>query len=225
MREPENVYLGPEDGDFFWEIVGFRLSGHPFPVVGAARFRRHDYPGVGDARESLAAFLSSPPRPPRSDESASPPGTISLLLPRATETIPAFLRGLRAGRSVARVHLDPELIEVAFDFRMHNPSALDSLRAKAGPLCQHLFRSARGHVIAGRCHGVVHGTERDRRFIALTEVEQRTPRGRFRLPALVLNRSFVALSADVSEEEARFASANWVPFLSTSASAKHLLLG
>jgi len=222
VSDPESVFLGHQEGDFFWELIGMRLSGHPAPILGAVRFRGHDFPGVSFARESLAAYLSHPCDQP----GVSPAGLhggLAVLLPRSNEEIPSFLRGLRAGRIPKPVHLDPGLIDVAFDFRMHNPYGLEALKKKAMPLQKRLFRTAQGHILSGFSHDPVGSPTHDD-FVAIREPVQHSPKGRVALPALAMHSRFVALTLDISDEATRLAARHWVPFTPASAAIRHLLL-
>ncbi len=58
IPDPDQVYLGRQEKDHFWELVGLRLQGCPVVVLAALRFERLDRKGVADSRESLAAYLS-----------------------------------------------------------------------------------------------------------------------------------------------------------------------
>ena len=48
--------------------------------------------------------------------------------------------------------LDPTRIRLGFDFRAHNPSALEAIKKAAGPLRIFAVRTADGHVVTGRPH-------------------------------------------------------------------------
>jgi hypothetical protein len=217
---PGAVYLGGEDGDHFWELVGLRLTGVPTVVLAAMRFRRHDLPGIDHARESLASYLSSPPSPRHTDE----PGTIPVLLPSAREKIPTFLAGLRAGRVVPPVQIDPAHIQVAFDFRMHNPWAVEAFKRLAGPLRSVTFRTLDGHLVKGRSR-TIHPTSGSLDpFVAVQAPVQLMGAGVLPLPTLIFNRSYVGMAVDTTEEAPRLAARNWLPFLPASASQESLLL-
>ncbi len=45
--DPENTFLGGSEGEFFWELVGMRLTGCPIIVLAALRFRYRELPGRG----------------------------------------------------------------------------------------------------------------------------------------------------------------------------------
>ena len=129
IPDPESIYLGKVETDHFWELVGLRLQGCPVVVLAALRFDRQDRPGVPDARESLATYLSANP-----DLKARESTKLTALLPNKDQEISAFLNGLRAGRQFAPVSIDRLRVEVAFDFRADNPSAVRGLRDAASPL-------------------------------------------------------------------------------------------
>lgn len=213
--DPGRVFLGADDGEVFQELVGLRLAGLRTPVLVVFRFQGHGLPGIPHARESLASYLESPPRAPQSGPFAAPAGRVAALLPRADEAIPAFLRGLRAGRDVPSIVLDPRRVRLAFDFRAHNPSALEAVKQRAGPLRTYALRTVDGHVLTGRSSDM--GGSEDHRFVALSDAVQFTPRGPVRIPSVMLNTSWVALWMDVSEEATRLAAAHWVPFLAADA--------
>lgn len=223
VADPEAVFLGHQEGDFFWELIGMRLRGHPAPILGAVRFRRHEFPGVAFARESLAAYLRQPCDQPGSSAHRNAHVGIAVLLPRAGEQISAFLRGLRAGRISKMVQLDPSLIDVAFDFRMHNPYGLEALKRKASPLERRLFRTAHGHILSGFSHDPRDAVVPEE-FVAIREPVQHSARGSVPLPALAMRSQFVALTVDVSDEATRLAARHWVPFSPASAATRHLLL-
>lgn len=218
IPDPESIYLGRVEENHFWELVGLRLQGCPITVLAALRFERQERLGVPDARQSLASFLSTNPDPDSR-------GTrIEALLPSKEQEIPRFLAGLRAGREFTPVSIDRLRVEVAFDFRADNPSAVKDLKDAAAPLRSQYFRTVSGHVFRGESHPVempLGGPEA--RFIAVREPEQLLPQGVIRLPTLFVAHRFIGLQADVSDEPARLAVRNWVPFLSGTASREGLV--
>jgi len=216
---PEAVFLGGEDGDHFWELVGMRMVGCPVVVLAALRFRRHDLPGIEHARESLASYLFPPPAPRDTDAR----GMIPALLPNAREKISAFLAGLRAGRSVAPAYLDPAHIEVAFDFRMHNPWALESVRRAVGPLRTFIFRTRDGHLLRGQSRAGPGASTDDDGFVAIQTPVQLIGSGSMPLPTLIVRRSYLGLMVDVTDEGPRLAAQNWLPFLPSTASQRSLI--
>lgn len=221
---PEDVFLGPEDERHFYEVIGLRLVGTPEVLLAAFRFRRLPLPGEEYARESLTAYFSAPPSPRSPGVETGAPGEVTALFPRVHEAIPTFLSKLRAGAAYAPVHFSPAVIQVAFDLRLKNPFRLESERERAGPLVPHLFRTTAGHILKGMSHG------RDRKpgdhdFVAVTECEQHTPVGPFRLPPVMVNRSFLALAVPLADEPTRLAATHWAPFQPGTGTRRHLLLG
>lgn len=220
IPDPESIYLGRVEADHFWELVGLRLQGCPVVVLAALRFERVERPGVPDARQSLAAYLSTNPDPEGGQDAR-----ITALLPHKDQEIPAFLSGLRQGRAFQPVSIDRLRVEVAFDFRADNPSAVRDLREAATPLRSHYFRTVSGHVLRGESHQVdapLMGSAMAR-FLAVRNPEQLLPQGVIRLPTLFMAHRFIGLQADVTEEASRLAVRNWVPFLSGTASREGLI--
>jgi hypothetical protein len=219
IPDPESIYLGKVEADHFWEIVGLRLQGCPVIVLAALRFDRQDRTGVPDARESLATYLSVNP-----DPDAGQSSKLTALLPNKDQEIPAFLSGLRAGREFAPVSIDRLRVEVAFDFRADNPSAVRDLRDAASPLRSHYYRTTGGHVMRGESHEVETGFgSPSARFLAVRSPEQLLPQGVIRLPTTFIAHRFIGLQVDVTEESARLAVRNWVPFVAGTASREGLI--
>ena len=217
IPDPDQVYLGRQEKDHLWELVGLRLQGCPVVVLAALRFPRLDRKGVADSRESLATYLSTP-APGSSGERR-----LTALLPHKDQKIPQFLTGLRAGREFAPVSIDRVRVEVAFDFRADNPSTLKERRDAAGPLRQHYYRTAEGHVLRGESHELKPVEGAEHRFVAVRSPEQLLPEGVIALPTMFLAHRFVGLQVDVTDEAARLAVRNWVPFLPATASADGLI--
>ncbi len=216
----ESVYLGTEEADHFWELVGLRFSGCPMVVLAFLRFQRLDVPGIAYARESLAGYLSTLPSPRSVDEA----GALSAILPPCDQSISFFLRRLRAGLRQSPVNLDPARIEVAFDFRLQNPIFMPIFRDSARPLVDHYYRTVDGHVIRGRSHEVpAAAPEEMHRFVSISSPEQVTPSGVYPLPTLFVNRRYLALRAEVRTRDEMVAVMKWVPFLPASASPEGIL--
>lgn len=223
VPDPRKIYLGSSDEHQLREVVGFRMLGNPRLVLAALTFRRLHLPGEEYARESLGTYLSSPPGPSPTDPGSGSRGEVSAILPRWHEAIPTFLGRLRTGPPYAPVHFRPSQVQVAFDFRLKNPWALETERVRAGPLVPHLFRTTAGHILRGRSHGA--GSGRGGDFIAVTGCEQLTPAGTVRLPALMIHRDFVAMSVPLADERTRLAAPNWTPFLPETGTKRHILAG
>ena len=219
IPDPESIYLGRQEKDHFWELVGLRLQGCPVIVLAALRFKREERMGVPDARKSLASYLSENP------DLESPEGRrLTALLPNKDQEIPAFLAGLRAGREFAPVSIDRLRVEVAFDFRADNPSAVRDKKQAAAPLRSHYYRTVDGHVFRGESHQVdATFAGPVARFLAVRAPEQLLPQGVIALPTIFVAHRFIALQVDVTEESARLAVRNWIPFLSGTASREGLL--
>lgn len=219
IPDPESIYLGRVESDHFWELVGLRLQGCPVVVLAALRFARQSRPGVPDARESLATYLTANPDPDAGDS-----GRLTALLPNKDQEIPGFLQGLRAGREFAPVSIDRLRVEVAFDFRADNPSANRDKLEAASPLRSHYYRTVSGHVLRGESHQLhPMSTDASARFLAVRGPEQLLPQGVIRLPTVFVAHKFIGLQVDVTDESARLAVRNWVPFLSGTASREGLI--
>lgn len=218
--DESSVFLGAEDQTHFWELVGLRLKGVPTVVLAALRFQRHDHPGEPYARESLAAYLSAPPAPLATDLGAARSGEISAYLPRWNETIPNFLTRMRAGVDTDAVHLSPDMVEAAFDFRTGNPFSVDVIRRSVGPMTPHVLRTAEGHVLYGLAHP---GARHQGAFLALTHAHQFTPGGKISLPPLMVRRDWLVALLPLAHERTRLAASNWVPFLPATANSRHIL--
>lgn len=219
IPNPESIYLGRQEDDHFWELVGLRLQGCPVVVLAALRFRNMERMGVPDARESLASYLTANPDPEKDDD-----GGLTALLPHKDQQISQFLTGLRAGREFAPVTIDRLRVEVAFDFRADNPSAVRDLREAAAPLKTHYYRTVGGHVFRGESHQV-HAPlgSAGARFLAVRSPEQLLPQGVIHLPTLFVAHRFIGLQVDVTDEAARLAVRNWIPFQSGTASREGLI--
>jgi hypothetical protein len=218
--DPETIYLGAEEDGFFWELVGLRLAGCPVVVLALLRFQHLHLPGIAYARESLATYLSTLPSPRSVDEA----GALSALLPSSEQSIPFFLKRLRAGLNMSPVNLDPARIEVAFDFRLQNPTLIAAFRDDAAPLYDHYYRTVAGHLLRGRSHEIPPtAPEELYRFATISSPEQITPGGVYPLPTLFVNRRYLALRARVRTREEMAAVMNWVPFLPASAASDSIL--
>ena len=186
-------------------------------ILAALRFERLERKGVTDSRESLGVYLSAPVRP-----GSAAARRLTALLPHKDQKIPQFLQGLRAGREFEPVSIDRVRVEVAFDFRADNPSARREMRV-ASPLRSHYYRTVDGHVLRGESHEVAPVEGSDHRFVAVRSPEQLLPEGVIALPTLFIAHGFVALQIDVTDEAARMAVRNWVPFLPATASPEGLI--
>ena len=171
-----------------------------------------------DSRESLASYLTTKPDPDGPDR-----GQLVALLPNKDQKISQFLTGLRAGREFTPVSIDRVRVEVAFDFRADNPAAVRDLRDAASPLRNQYFRTVEGHVFRGDSHQVVPTGGPAHRFLAVRSPQQLLPQGIIQLPTLFVSHGFIGLQVDVTDDAARLAARNWVPFLSGTASKQSLI--
>jgi hypothetical protein len=219
IPNPEAVFLGGDEGAHFWELVGLRMRGLPVVLLAALRFQRNPFPGATHARESLASYLSLPPAPRTTDEL----GAIPALLPSSRDTIPVFLRGLQMGRAPTPVHLDPSGIDLAFDFRVDNPAALEALKRSAGPLRGYAMRTLGGHVLWGHSHEIRADRSQPNAFVAVRAPVQVAPGGDRVFPTLILNRRFLLLTADTTDEPTRIAARSWSPFMAATANPESVV--
>jgi len=217
---PDTVYLGAEEDGHFWELVGLKLAGCPVVVLALLRFQRRDLPDIPYARESLSTYLSSLPSPRAIDEA----GALTAILPPHDQAIAFFLKRLRAGLRVSPVSLDPARVDIAFDFRLQNPTLVPDCRSGAMPLRDHVYRTVDGHVLRGRSHEIPPTLSADRhRFTAVSSPEQITPSGVYPFPTLFLNRRYLAVRAHASSREEMAQLMRWVPFLPSSATEESIL--
>ncbi len=217
---PETVYLGAEEDGRFWELVGLRFAGCPMIVLALLRFQMLDLPGIAYARESLATYLSTLPSPGYEDEA----GALTAILPPSDQSISFFLKRLRAGYRPSPVNLDPARIEVAFDFRLQNPTLIVNFRESAKPLHDHYYRTVDGHVLRGRSHEVPATAPAElHRFVTISSPEQITPSGVYPLPTLFVNRRYLALRAEARTRDEMAAVMKWVPFDPASAATDGVL--
>jgi len=215
---PESIYLGHQEGDHFWELIGLRLQGCPVIVLAALRFERIERKGVADSRQSLASYLTENPDPDRPEG-----GRLVAFLPNKDEAIPQFLTGLRAGKELTPVSIDRARVEVAFDFRADNPAASRDLVEAAPPLTTHYYRTVEGHVLRGESHNVEPADAPFHRFIAIKSPQQLLPQGVIHMPTLIVAHRFIGLQVAVADEAARQSVRNWVPFVSSTAADESLL--
>ena len=120
--------------------------------------------------------------------------------------------------------LDPARVEVAFDFRLQNPTLVPDFRSGAAPLRDHVYRTVDGHLLRGRSHEIPATLPEElHRFTAISSPEQITPEGVYPFPTLFVNRRYLALRAKASTREEMALLMRWVPFLPASASAEGIL--
>ncbi len=152
-------------------------------------------------------------------------GAIAYRVPRPNRAFRSPIRKrLRGGLVPGPVNLDPARIEVAFDFRLQNPTLIPDLRDEAEPLRDHYYRTLDGHVVRGRSHAVpATAPDESHRFVAISSPEQITPSGVYPLPALFVNRRYLAVRALARTRDETLAVMKWVPFLPASAAHESIL--
>ena len=192
----EKLYLIDRSDTEIVELLGFRLRGHPFALLAATRIAHHERTSSPNSRAALAQGLTTPPRASQADTLA-PPGAVAVQLPQPSETIPEFMARVRAGSLGHPLHIDPGLIDFAFDFRFVNPSGVLHFKPKDAAPVRCWFRTSHGHVIAATSYGLRQTLHRDTQFFTLTEVIQHTLAGAFVLPTLTVNRKFISLAMAV----------------------------
>lgn len=197
----EFLYLArPTTEGFFWELVGFRVSGLPRALVGAVRFQAQSRDRSSFARRPLGQFLSSPPQNMAMDRASYPADLIEVRVPRQGESLPDLLGQLKRGEPAGTLFLDADMIDVAFDFRVQNPS-LERPRLAGGSGQRLMVRSREGHVLSGVATNLSARLRSEHQFVVLTGVEQWLPEDRLRLPTLVFNRTSLTMITEVPKGE------------------------
>ena len=184
-------YLGPVEDDWLWELVGFRVRGHPWMLLALMQFRRQTSNTSGHGRVSLVQHLTSPAQAHPSTEVRPPPDVVPIVPIPATEQVPAFLGRVRNGDLPPRTWLDRASIQVAFDFRSDNPSVRRS-SSENRPGRRRSMRTTEGHVLEARAAALHAKLRRDFEFIALLDPVQRTPTETLPLPTLIMSRGYLA---------------------------------
>lgn len=188
----------PEEGNGFWELIGFRVAGLSRALVGAVLFQNQTREAGRFARRPLGHFLSSPPQNIGLDRSTYPADLIELRVPRADETVPDLLGRLKRGEPTETLYVDADMLEIAWDFRRENPS-LERPRMAEGPRQNLLLRTREGHVLAGRSANMTSKLRSNRQFLALTAVEQWLPDRNLPLPTLVVHRRYLTMVAETPD--------------------------
>ncbi len=219
----EFLYIVPLEGEpAFWELVGLRVEGLSRALLGAVRFQAQTRDRSRFARRSLASYLSSPPRSIGIDHSTYPADLVELRVPREGETFPDLLARLKSGQRTGSVHVDADLVELAWDFRPENPSTERPKRGQSPGECL-LLRSREGHVLVGESTNLTTKLRSSRHFIALTGVAQWLPDRRFSLPTLVIHRRFLTMVSNLSDDRDSDAGKLPAPFARETLNPFHLL--
>lgn len=210
---PEERYLGPVEGEWLWELVGFRVRGHPWIILALMQFKRQTSNTSGHGRVSLVQHLTSPAQPQPSPEVRPPSDVVPIVPIPATEEVPAFLSRLRDEGLPPRTWLDRASIQLAFDFRGDNPSVRRrSEERRSGR--KRSMRTTDGHVLDARAAALHAKLHRDFEFIALLDPVQRTPSETLHLPTLIMSRGYLAAEMSVEggdQERREVASAGTAP--------------
>ncbi len=223
MAMPPNVFLALDEGDHFWELIACRVHGHPSILFGALRFRRQPGGAPGDfPRQSLVSYLSAPMREVALDRTPRPPHLVELMLPEIGETLLHFLARSRQGEARRRLLLDRREIELAFDFRIDNPSRQRPAQADEGADELHIFRTSSGHILTAFPHQLPAKLHRADDFVALTRPTQHTATLDRALPTLVVHRAFLTMAAAVGDGITPWLEDS-TPFQAGLANPKHLL--
>lgn len=193
------LFFFQQDDQFVTEVLGFRMIGHPWAVLGAFRLPRHKKAKAQHGRATLAEFLTNPPRPVAVSGPTHPPGLLLADLPRTSESFDEFRNRVVTNSGRNPFLVDPKLIEFAFDFRLNNPSEVRHLTAKEEPRPS-ILRTTVGHILSGVSVGLRRTLHRNVDFITLTDVQQHRPDRDQRLPTLAFNRNYISLEAKADPE-------------------------
>lgn len=217
---PSSVFLALDEGDFFWELVACRVRGYPSLLFGGLRFRRQERDGF--SRQSLVSYLSAPVREVALDRTPRPEHLIELLVPDSSETIGQFLDRVRRGVACRKVLIDRHEIELAFDFRLENPSRSRPAGTAARPDL-HVFRTTTGHVLSAYPHQLPAKLLRNDDFVGLTRPTQHSATADRTLPTLVVHRGYLSMAARVETGGTERFLQHTPPFQPALANARHLL--
>lgn len=215
---PEDRFLVQEEGHVIHELLGFRVQGHPCALLGAFRIPKHSRAPGRYGRSALGPFLSSPPRGLAISDVSVPPGLLLVNLPRGSESIPTFVERLRSGDEEP-VLIDPQLVELAFDFRFRNPSEVKMLPTQAVVPRRCLVRTTHGHVLSGLSVDLYRTLHREVSHVALADVIQHRVGSKILLPTVALHRSLLTAHAMVEEGAA---SATSLLFHPSTANQQHV---
>lgn len=191
---PKEVFLAREKPSHLLELVGLRLRGLDALVLACIRFRKQTV-GEGQlSRQSLASFLSNPEREVGLVDTQPPKHLIEVTLPDTREPVLKFLERCREGVDYPTMIIDRGEVELAFDFRLDNPSRMRKGDGSGEPRERHLFRTTGGHLLSAVPHRLPNKLMRDDPFLALTRPVQHTPTRDRPLPTLVVHRRFLTLT-------------------------------
>lgn len=222
VQLPPESYIGNGTSDSFWELIGFRIWGHPHLLLGAARFSRHEGAMVEYGRESLPYYLTSPEKNVANEPASHP--TLEVIFPGPDEPVPLFLKALRAREERPIVQVDPARVQFAFDFRNVNPSSVSKIRPDHAHPKPTAFRTTEGHILMGGTKNLTDRLHDPSNFLVLLNPVQRMPHGTHVLPTLALHRSFVAAAAEAPDSDDDRSLERLLPFDAGTALSTPLLL-
>lgn len=195
---PQEVFVLRAGEERLWELVGFRLRGLDSLMLAGVEFPRQTG-GAGELpRQSLVSFLASPVRHLGVNEAPRPPHLLEVALPDPRTPILSFLERGRAGEEFPTALVDRADIELAFDFRLDNPSRLRFERSVATLDRRHLFRTTAGHLLTAVPHELPRKLHRDDDFLALRRPTQHTAAGDHTLPTMVFHRRQLTMTAPLT---------------------------
>lgn len=195
VEMPPEVFLLRDDGDSFWELVGLRLRGVDSLILAGVEFSRQAGGADSLSRQSLVSHLGSPPRSIGIAETPRPAHLLEVMLPDPRLPMLKLLERCREGEAFPTAFVDRDDVELAFDFRLENPSRLRRERSVASLEGRCLFRTAAGHVLSALPHRLPRKLHGDEAFLALRQVVQHTATDDYSLPTLVVHRRLLSMYA------------------------------
>lgn len=220
--DPSSVAVSTDSG--IREVIGLRVQGHPTCVLGAVQFRRQNDEPASLARQSLVSFLTSPRTNSEVSKQLRCGKLVALNVPSTAEAVEEFVDRLSAGNCGSPTLLDPNLIQLAWDFRSENPSEQKTGRPAKSVIHTIVVRSAEGHVVSGVAVDIRMKLWRPTPFLAITHVVQHTAERMMPLPTLIIHRHFLSMIGVVRKSESIEA---WLEssaaFSAKTANSEHLL--
>lgn len=219
---PPEVFLLRESENRIWELIGLRLRGVDSLVLAGVEFTRQTGDDGAQPRQSLVSFLSSPTRRLGITEAPRPIQLLELLLPDPQMPILKFVEMCRAGEELPTALVDRTDIELAFDFRLDNPSRVRRERTVASLDQRCLFRTAAGHLLSAVPHELPKKLNGDDAFLALRQAVQHTAIDDHPLPTIVVHRRLLSMYTPLTGGLTRWLNRT-LPFHVDLALSEHLL--
>lgn len=194
MTMPSDVFLMSDQPSHLWELVALRIHGLDALVLGGVKFRKQEAGAGKLARQSLVSFLSSPEREIGLVDVPKPGHLIEVMLAETPQALLQFLERCRKGAEFPTMLVAQDDVELAFDFRLENPSSMHNKESDQ-PAQRYLFRTVGGHLLTALHHGLSNQLNREDPFLALTQPIQHTIAGDQHLPTLVVHRRFLTMAA------------------------------